>query len=108
MSLLKAGVSFREFAEKAWKMPERYSALDCGVLTHGTGMCNEYPQIPPIHLFERTGYDGVFEENMTISVESYIGEPGQKNGVKLEEMVRITPTGYELVAHFPFEDELLA
>jgi len=108
MSLLKAGVSFREFAEKAWKMPERYSGLDCGVLTHGTGMCNEYPQIPPIHLFERTGYDGVFEENMTISVESYIGEPGQKNGVKLEEMVRITPSGYELVAHFPFEDELLA
>lgn len=108
MSLLKAGVSFREFAEKAWKMPPRYSALDCGVLTHGTGMCNEYPQIPPIHLFERTGYDGVFEENMTISVESYIGEPGQKNGVKLEEMVCITSTGYELVANFPFEEELLA
>ena len=107
MSLLKAGVSFREFSEKAWKMPKRYSDLDCGVLTHGTGMCNEYPQIPPIHMFERTGYDGVFEENMTVSVESYIGEPGQKNGVKLEEMVRITPTGYELVAHFPFEDELL-
>jgi len=36
------------------------------------------------------------------------GEPGQKNGVKLEEMVRNTPTGYELVANFPFEDELLA
>lgn len=108
MSLLKAGVSFREFSEKAWKMPERYSALDCGVLVHGTGMCNEYPQIPPIHLFERTGYDGVFEENMTVSVESYIGEPGQNNGVKLEEMVRITGNGYEHVANFPFEDELLA
>ena len=108
MSLLKAGGSFREFSEKAWKMPERYSDLDCGVLTHGIGMCNEYPQIPPIHQFERTGYDGVFEEDMTVSVESYIGEPGQKNGVKLEEMVRITASGYELVANFPFEDELLA
>jgi len=107
MALLKAGVSFREFSEKSWKMPERYSALDCGVLTHGIGMCNEYPQIPSLHLFERTGYDGVFEENMTISVESYIGEPGEKNGVKLEEMVCITPTGYELMAHFPFEEELL-
>ena len=108
MSLLKVGISFREFAEKAWKMPERYIALDCGVLTHGIGMCNEYSQIPPIHLFEQTGYDGVFEENIAISVESYIGEPGQKNDVKLKEMVRITPKGYELVANFPFEDELLA
>ena len=61
----------------------------------------------PIHLFERTGYDGVFEENMTISVESYIGEPGQKNSVQLEEIVRVTSTGYELVANFPFEEELL-
>ena len=71
-------------------------------------MCNEYPQVTPAHLFERTGYDGHFDENMTVSVESYIGELGQKNGVKLEEMVRITPTGTELIAKFPFEDELLA
>lgn len=107
MALLKAGREFREFSEKSWKMPDRYTDLDCGVLVHGTGMCNEYPQIPSLHLFERTGYDGQFEEDMTVSVESYIGEPGQKNGVKLEEMARITETGYELIAHFPFEDELL-
>ena len=107
MALLKAGLSFREFSEKAWKMPERYAELDCGVLVHGTGMCNEYPQLAPMHLFERTGYDGYFEENMTVSVESYIGEPGRKEGVKLEEMVRITKDGTELVAEFPFEDELL-
>ena len=106
-ALLRAGLSFREFSEKAWKMPERYAELDCGVLVHGTGMCNEYPQLTPMHLFERTGYDGNFEENMTVSVESYIGEAGRKEGVKLEEMVRITENGTELVAEFPFEDELL-
>lgn len=107
MDLLKAGVGFREFSEKAWKMPGKYAALDCRVLTHGTGMCNEYPQVPPANQFERTGYDGTFRENMTVSVESYIGEPGRKDGVKLEEMVRITESGYELIADFPFEDELL-
>ena len=107
VALLKAGLSFREFSERAWKTPERYSKLDCGVLVHGIGMCNEYPQVPPIRLFERTGYDGQFEENMTVSVESYIGEPGGKQGVKLEEMVRITERGTELVAEFPFEDELV-
>ena len=104
---LKAGLSFREFSERAWKVPERYAALDCGVLVHGIGMCNEYPQVAPARLFERTGYDGRFEKDMTVSVESYIGEPGGAEGVKLEEMVRITETGTELVAEFPFEDELL-
>ena len=88
-------------------MPERYAPLDCGVLVHGTGMCNEYPQVTPAHLFERTGYDGHFQESMTVSVESYIGEPGAKNGVKLEEMVRITESGTELIATFPFEEDLL-
>lgn len=44
---------------------------------------------------------------MTVCVESYIGEPGGHEGVKLEEMVRITETGYELIGEFPFEDELL-
>lgn len=44
---------------------------------------------------------------MTVSVESYIGEYGGLAGVKLEEMVRITAAGGELVANFPFEYELL-
>ena len=32
---------------------------------------------------------------------------GGAEGVKLEEMFRITETGTELVAEFPFEEELL-
>ena len=81
--------------------------LDCGVLVHGIGMCNEYPQVPSMHRFERTGCDGHFETDMTVSVESYIGEPGGTQGVKLEEMVRITDKGTERIARFPFEEELL-
>jgi Xaa-Pro aminopeptidase len=108
MGLLRAGVSFREFSERSWKVPERYSERDFGVLLHGIGMCNEYPVVPAPHLFDSAGYDGHFEENMTVSLESYIAEAGAENGVKLEEMVRITATGTERVATFPFEDELLA
>ena len=107
MSLIKAGMSLREFAEKAWKMPEKYQDLDCRVLVHGTGMCNEYPQIPPLSFWERSGYDGIFEVDMTLSIESYIGEVGQSHGVKLEQMVRVTETGCEVIADFPYEDELL-
>ncbi len=66
-----------------------------------------YPVLAPRAAYDREGYDGVFETNMTVCVESYIGERGGHEGVKLEQMVRITDTGCELVADFPFEDELL-
>ena len=54
------------------------------------------------------GYDAVLEADMTVCVESYIGELGGHEGVKLEETVRITESGCELVGRFPFEEELLA
>ena len=58
--------------------------------------------------FDQMGYDAVLEADMTVCVESYIGELGGHEGVKLEEMVRITESGCELVGRFPFEEELLA
>jgi len=104
MALLKAGLGFRELAETSWRIPARYEEFEVGVVVHGIGMCNEYPQVAPLKWFEETGYDGQFEPNMTVSVESYIGQRGAKEGVKLEEMVRITESGSELVA----QDILLA
>jgi Xaa-Pro aminopeptidase len=71
-------------------------------------MCNEYPQVALLKWFDQTGYNGEFQPGMTVSVESYIGEKSAKEGVKFEEMVRITETGSELVAKFPFEKELLS
>ncbi len=68
---------------------------------------NEYPQLVPRKWFGDLGYDGVFEKDMTICVESYFGEKGGHEGVKLEEMVRITETGGEPVSKFSFEEELL-
>ncbi len=106
--LLKAGLSFRELAETSWRIPAKFEHFECGCIVHGIGMCNEWPQLVPRRMFDDHGYDGHFEENMTICVESYIGERGGHEGVKLEEMVRITETGCELVGVFPFEDELLS
>ena len=54
------------------------------------------------------GYDAVLEADMTVCVESYIGALGGHEGVRLEEMVRITEFGCELVGQFPFEEELLS
>ena len=107
MELLKPGLSFRELAERSWRIPVKYEEFEVGCIVHGIGMCNEYPLIAPLKWFDSVGYDGVFQENMTVSVESYIGERGGHEGVKLEEMVRITDRGCELVGVFPFEEELL-
>ena len=40
---------------------------------------------------------------MTVCVESYIGETGGPEGVKLEQPVLITETGHEILSRFPLE-----
>jgi Xaa-Pro aminopeptidase len=44
---------------------------------------------------------------MVICVESYIGQVGGREGVKLEEQVLITAEGHELLSSYPFEAMLL-
>ena len=82
MALLKPGLGFRELAEKSSKNPDRFEEFEVGVVVHGIGMCNEYPQVAPLKWFYQTGYDGEFQPGMTVSVESYIGEKGAKEGVQ--------------------------
>ena len=108
MELVKAGMGFREFSEKSWRQPPEYLPNRYLAVAHGIGMCDEWPTLyyPPD--YERFGYDGVLEEGMTISVESFMGAVGAREGVKLEEQVLVTEDGYELLSHFPFEDDLLA
>jgi Xaa-Pro aminopeptidase len=57
--------------------------------------------------WERAGFDGVIEENMTICVESYVGPVGEREGVKLEHQVLVTAKGPIVLSTFPFEEEFL-
>ena len=107
-SLLKAGVSFSEVSEKAWPIPELYQAGRYGSLIHGIGLCDEFPSIKHWVDFETKGYDGVLQENMTLCVESYIGADGGREGVKLEEQVRITKDGVEQLSSYPLDADLMA
>jgi Xaa-Pro aminopeptidase len=95
--LIKPGMSFREFAEKAWKLPDNCFDNHYPCQIHGVGMCDEWPFIPyPDKDFSNGDYSGVFEENMVICVESYIGEVGGNQGVKLENQYLVTNKGLEL------------
>jgi Xaa-Pro dipeptidase len=107
MDILKPGMSFRDYADRAWTIPERYHANRYYLSAHGCGMTGEYPYLYHHGDFPDAGYDGVIEPGMTICVESYISEEGGAEGVKLEEQVLITETGIELLSEFPFEDALL-
>jgi Xaa-Pro dipeptidase len=70
-------------------------------------MTGEYPHLHHRMDFPDAGYDGVIEPGMTICVESYIGEEGGREGVKLEEQCLVTDGGLEPLSRFPFENRLL-
>jgi len=95
MELLRPGLSFREFADKCWPAPEAFAPNRYMMMVHGVGLADEYLCLAYAQDFAEWGYDGVFDENMVVSVESYIGEVGQKEGVKLEQQALITANGAE-------------
>jgi Xaa-Pro aminopeptidase len=107
IDLLKPGLSFREHSEKSWKLPASCAQQRYSVIVHGVGMADEYPHCAYMEDLDSHGYDGLFEAGMTICVESYIGEVGGAEGVKLEEQVLITETGAQVLSAYPFEEELL-
>ncbi len=107
IEILKAGISFRELSEKSFKLPERCAPNRYSVVYHGVGMADEYPHCGYLQDFEASCYDGIIESGMTLCVESYIGEVGGAEGVKLEQQVLVTDKGVELLSTYPFEDELL-
>ena len=100
--LIKPGVSFKEFTEKSWTLPDEYYGNRYSVMLHGIGMCDEWPAIRyPTDGGQRNGH---FEKNMTITLESYIGKVGGKEGVKLEQQYLVGENGLELMSHHPLED----
>ena len=107
MLLIKPGVGFQELAEKAYKVPDIYVPQAYGFITHGVGMCDEWPNIYPLKKLQNLNLDGVIEEGMVLAVESYMGEVGGPEGVKLETQVLVTETGIEWLDTFPFEEDLL-
>jgi len=107
IEIIKPGLTYREVAERAWKIPPLYVERRYTSVMHGVGMHGETPFIAHAQDFSTYGGEGVLEPGMVVSVESYIGEVGGPEGVKLEEEVLITSTGSEMISRFPFEDDLL-
>jgi len=108
IGILEPGMSFRDYADRAWNIPDRYYANRYYLSAHGCGMTGEYPYLYHHGDFPDAGYDGVIEPGMTLCVESFIGAETGGEGVKLEQQLLITETGVDLLSKFPFEAALLA
>jgi Xaa-Pro aminopeptidase len=103
VSILKAGMAFAEFNEKQWKIPSKYVARRYSTAIHGVGLADEYPGVPLGPDFGRA-YKGHFEENMTVCVESLIGEEEDGECIKLETQVLVGRNGATRLDTFPWEE----
>jgi Xaa-Pro aminopeptidase len=106
-ALLRPGLTFREFAEKCWPVPEEYLPNRYMMMIHGCGFVDEYPSVAYVADWKDWGFDGVFVENMSVSVESYIGEVGGPDGIKLEQQVVIGASGARVLSRTPLVDALV-
>ena len=102
LELVKPGVSYREFNDKSWQIPEKYQPYRYSLAAHGVGMADEYPVIP-LHPDFDGAHGGQIEKGMVLCIESLIGEAGSES-IKLETQVLVTETGAERLDSFPFED----
>jgi Xaa-Pro aminopeptidase len=103
--LLRPGLSFGQYARQAWAIPAQFARLNYGCIAHGVGMIDEWPAVS-CDPEDPSQMDGAFVPGMTICVESYIGEVGGSEGVKLEQQVLITERGHEVLSTFPLESRL--
>lgn len=104
ISLLQPGMGFLEFASKAYELPDEYLANRYADVGHGCGLGVEYPFLWYPEDEALGAYDGVFEENMVICIECYVGAKDGMQGVKLEQPVWITADGPVVLAEYPLED----
>ena len=100
-------MSFKEFGEKCWPVPEEYVPNRYMMMIHGAGMVDEYPTVAYAADYADWGYDGMFQENMVrVRRELHRRQSAASEGVKLEQQVLITATGAELMSHDPMVDAL--
>lgn len=106
MALVKPGLKFSEFQQRAYPVPEAYQENAYTCVLHAVGMCDEYPRINPVFRGPNP-YDGEIEAGMVLCIESYMGAVGERDGVKLEQQVLVTDNGSELLSTFPLDEALL-
>lgn len=106
-ALLRAGIGFLEYSDSAYRLPDDCLPNRYADVAHGCGLGVEYPFIWYREDEAWGAYDGVFEENMVVCIECYVGRLGGREGVKLEQPVWISADGPVVLSEYPFELDYL-
>jgi Xaa-Pro dipeptidase len=101
-SELRPGASFAELGERlSRRFPRKYHPQRYPFVAHSSGLSDEYPTI----VFEDHD-EGETQAGMVFSIEAYVGEEGEPEGIKLEEQVLLTPEGVEVLSQAPHDPRL--
>jgi Xaa-Pro aminopeptidase len=106
VSLLRPGLSYRDFNEASWRIPERFVPRNYGLAFHGVGMADEWPSVPTHPCWGAGSFsppDGMLEAGMVVCVESLVALDGAGESVKLETQVLITDDGHHRLDRFEWE-----
>ncbi len=105
-ALLHPGLTFREFDERSWRIPDRFQARNYGLAFHGVGLADEWPSVAT-HVYWGTGAfsppEGALEAGMVVCVESLTALDGVGEAVKLETQVLVTENGPVRLDRHPWE-----
>src|SRR5437773_2262873 len=111
LELVRPGMTFAEFAERAPKLPAAYRARRYPGMVHQAGLEDEGPGIPypdddrgPRRILPQRE----LQENMVLCLECYAGKEDAPFGVKLEDQVLVTAAGAQLLCTYPYDAKLLS
>ncbi len=106
--MVKPGITLKELTHGGHQLPDEFVAQRYGSKFHGVGLCDEWPAVKYPYDWETRGYNGVLEPGMMLCVEAYIGAVGGREGIKLEDQLLVTETGYENMTRCPFDEKLMS
>jgi Xaa-Pro aminopeptidase len=104
--LVRPGVTCRELADRAPRLPDKYVPQRYECMIHGTGLEEESPSVA-YPGDPQPNPDGVLEEGMALVVEVYAGEVGGRLGVKLGDEIVVAADGPKDLAPYPYCAALL-
>ena len=104
--LIRPGITCRELAEKAPRLPAKFMRQRYEVMIHGIGLEEESPSVAYPGDPQPNG-DRVLQENMVLVAELYCGEVGGRDGVKLGDQGVVGTDGLKVLVPHPFCDGLL-
>jgi len=104
--LIRPGITCRELAEKAPRLPAKFMRQRYEVMIHGIGLEEESPSVAYPGDPQPNG-DRVLQENMVLVAELYCGEVGGRDGVKLGDQGVVGSDGLKILAPHPYCDGLL-